>query len=549
MKLATRLALLFGALTAIFLGALTFLHAAQQRSAATLRNEIAGDKARQLARLVALTGSTLERFAADYTQWDEMCAFVSTHDPEWATINLEQSLASWNFHGIWVFDAQRREIYRHLRAPFTPHDLAETPSAPLIDRLCRPERLHFFARSPWGLIEVRTAPIHPSDETLTGEPPQGWFMTARRWDAAQFAQLGTLTDSEVSLAAEPATPADPAMVEINQSLPDWSGQPLFRLNLRHRSPLLANMLAYDTAEIALFLVFGLVFLGLATWVVHRWIHNPLRLIEASLQADNPALVAPLQANRDEFGRVAALIRTAAAQREDLRREVTERTTAEQELRRTFAARAALGRDLHDGVIQSIYATGMTLQGAGQLIHDEPREAQRRLATCVETLNRTITQLRGYITGLEAAGTPPVSLAEGLQKLLQEMHAVRDVEYAVHLDPLLAAALPQDTIVQLLFIAREAVSNALRHSRAGRIALRLDTVAGEPAFIVEDDGHGFNPADVASRGHGLDNMTRRAEEIGATLALESVPGRGTRVRVELPWAELDTDRPAPITPAP
>ena len=548
MKLATRLALLFGALAAIFLGALGFLHAAQQRSAAKLRSEIAEDKARQLARLVALSGNTLERFAADYTQWDEMCAFVLSHDPAWATINLEQSVASWGFHGVWVFDAARREIYRHQRAPFTAADLAAIPSSPLFTRLCGTDRLHFFANSPRGLVEVRTAPIHPSDENRNNEPPRGWFMVARLWDEAQFAQLGTLTDSQVSLAPLPGA-SDPAMVETNQTLADWSGQPLLRLTLRHTSPLLANMIAYDATEVALFLAFGLVFLGVATWFVHRWVHHPLRRIEASLQTGDPALAAPLQANRDEFGRIATLIRTAAAQRETLRREIADRTAAEQELRRTFAARAALGRDLHDGVIQSIYATGMTLQGAGQLISDEPREAQRRLSTCVETLNRTITQLRSYIAGLEAPATPPVALADGLQRLLHEMHAARPVEYDVQVDPLLAAALPQDTVVQLLFIAREAVSNALRHSRAAHIALRLDTAAGDPAFTVEDDGCGFDPAAAAGRGHGLDNMTRRAEEIGASLTLESVAGRGTRVRVELPWSGLETEHPAPPVTTP
>ncbi len=552
MKLETRLTILFGSLLAAFLGGLGALHWAQQRSAADLQEEIADDKYRQLSRIVTLAGSTLERFAADYTQWDEMCAFVASRDPAWAEINLEQSLASWRFQGVWILDSAQREIYRHLAPPFTADDLAEFPSPALIEHLCGRDPTHFFADSPRGLLEVRTAAIHPSDENRSGEPPQGWFVVARLWDAAQFAQLGALTESSVTLG--PPQPADKArglqaVAETQFPLPDWEGKPLHQLTLRHESRLLANMIATDATETVLFLIFGIVYLGLTSWFVHRWVRRPLRLIGSSLESARAELVAPLQHADDEFSHVAMLIRTASEQRLALQREVEDRKYAEAELRRAMAERITLGRDLHDGVIQSIYATGMTLQGVGPLMHSHPQEAQHRIETCVDGLNRTIAQLRSHIAGLEAGSAPAASLEEGLQKLLHEIRPARPVEYDVQLDPLLAAALPQDSIVQLLFIAREAISNALRHGLARHIALRLGTANNEPAFTIEDDGVGFDPAAPPHLGHGLDNMTRRAEEIGASLAFESVPGRGTRLRVELPWSGLETD-PQPLKdPAP
>jgi len=542
MKLETRLTILLGSLLAIFLCAIGILHWAQRHSATELQTQIAEGKARQLAGLVALSGNTLERFAADYTQWDEMCAFVESRDPAWATINLEQSLASWNFQGVWVLDADSREIYRHLREPFAAGDLTDFPSALLVRTLCAPQPLHFFAASPLGLLEVRTAPIHPSDETRNNEPPRGWLAIARLWDAAQYAQLGTLTESTIALASPPPEPPQPASaISILVSLPlaTCADMPEHRLWLRHTSPLLTNMVAYDADETVLFLVFGLITLGLATWFVHRWVRRPLHLIQGSLEADVPALAEPLLARDDEFARIATLIRTASEQQQALRREVDERTHAEAKLRRAMAERAALGRDLHDGVIQSIYAIGMSLQGVGTLLHTAPKQAHHVIDTCIEGLNRCIAQLRAHIAGLESDGTPPASLAEGLQTLLRELRPARAVNYDVRLDPLLAAALPQDSIAQLLFIAREALSNALRHSQARRIALVLGTTGSEPTFTIEDDGCGFIPAATADhRGHGLDNMIRRAEEIGATLSIESVPGRGTRLRVELPRADLE-----------
>ena len=537
MKLETRLSILLGSLLAIFLCAIGILHSAQRQSATELQTQIAEGKARQLASLVALSGRTLERFAADYTQWDEMCAFVESRDPGWATINLEQSLSSWNFQGIWVLDAGSRVIYRHLREPLATGDLPDFPTAVLVRNLCSPQPLHFFNASPLGLLEVRTAPIHPSDDTRSNEPPRGWLVVARLWDAAQYTQLGTLTESTVALASPPPEPPQPASsisILVSLPLPTCSDMPEHRLWLRHTSPLLANMVAYDADETVLFLVFGLIMLGLATWFANRWIRRPLRLIQGSLEADVPALAEPLLAHNDEFAHIATLIRTASEQKQALRREVDERIHAEAKLRHAIAERATLGRDLHDGVIQSIYAIGMSLQGAGTLLHTAPKQAHHVLETCIEGLNRCIAQLRAHITGLESDSTPPASFAEGLQTLLRELRPARAVNYDVRIDPLLAAALPQDSIAQLLFIAREALSNALRHSQARRIALVLGSTGSEPTFTIEDDGCGFDPAaTVGHRGHGLDNMTRRAEEIGATLTIESVPGRGTRLRVELP----------------
>ena len=551
MKLETRLTVLFGTLLAISLCALGTLHWAQNHSAAELQTQIADDKARQLSGLIDLTGLTLERFTSDYTQWDEMCAFVSNSDPTWATVNIEQSLVSWNFQGAWVFDADSREIYRHLREPFATGDLADFPSEAVTRQLCTAAPRHFFVASPLGLLEVRTSPIHPSDETRNNEPPRGWLAAARLWDDAQYAQLGALTDSTVALGAPPPErPSAQSAISILVSLPlpGIVNSVEHRLWLRHTSPLLANMAAYDTDELLLFLLFGLTLLGLASWFVQRWIRRPLQLIQGSLEADVPILAESLVSGDDEFARIATLVRTASEQRLNLRREVEERTQAEAKLRHAIAERTALGRDLHDGVIQSIYAIGMSLQGVGTLLHTAPQDAHRIIETCIEGLNRCIAQLRGHIAGLENENTPPASFAEGLHALLRELRPARPVDYEVRLDPLLAAALPQDSIAQLLYIAREALSNALRHSQAHHIAIVLGTTGSDSTFTVEDDGCGFDPAATTGhRGHGLDNMVRRAEEIGAALTVESVPGRGTRLRVELPRTALAPEPPPSSSP--
>ncbi len=550
MKLEIRLAILFGCLLAIFLGVLALQHPSQRRSAFELQTEIAGDKARQLARALALTGSTLERFAADYTQWDEMGAYVQTADPTWAEINLDQSLVSWRFHGLWVFSPEKRLVSRHLRVPLCADDVAAFPRTEILAHITSAEHTHFFLRTPRGLLEIRGSAIHPSDERRNAEPPQGWLVVAHWWSPNLVAQLGELTDSTVTIVS--ATPATPSAelgpkITANLPLPSWDGRPAAHLELEHTSPLLINMSAYDRGESYLLFGFGLVFLACAAICTHYWVRRPLHLIQRSLVSSRPELVAPLEGHRDEFGQVARLVRTVSEQRHALSREVEDRTFAESELRHAIAERAALGRDLHDGVIQSIYAIGMALQGIRPLLHAAPDEAQQRLEACVDGLNRTITQLRGYIAGLEADDNAPPSLAEGLQTLLREVRPARTVDYSVQLDPALAAALRPDEIVQLLYIAREAISNSVRHGLARHIALALARVDGETVFSITDDGIGFDPAASSGRGHGLDNMTRRAEEIGASLTIEAAIARGACLRVELPRATNETASPPTGTP--
>ena len=543
MKLKRRLIVLLGTLLAVFLAALLTLHVVQRRGITALRAEVARHLTLSLDRLLTLEGRPLERFTTDYTQWDEMCRFVAQPEPAWAEINIQQSLASWHFHAAWVFDADQREVYRAHQPPFTTGELSAFPSDEQRAALCRTTQSHFFFSTARGLLEIRTSPIHPSDEARSGEPPLGWLFAAQLWTASTLTNLGELTDSQATLTspAEVSRPqVEATAITIRQSLPDWQGHPLHQLTLRHASRLLAQIIEYDTHEVWFYLVSGCVFIGLTAWFLQHWVRHPLHLIGESLRLGQPGVAAPLVRRRDEFAGIAALIQTAEERRLALHQEVEDRTYAVQELRRAIAERAKLGRDLHDGVIQSIYAAGLTLQGLGPLLHLDPAEATRRLAICVEGLNNVIANLRRHIAGLEDDPAPPPSLADGLQQLLQEMHLVRAIDYRADIDPLLDAVIPPEYATQLLLIAREALSNALRHSNASHIALRLGTDNSEAVFTIEDDGGGFTVGPATRRGHGLDNMTRRAEEIGAVLLIESVPDRGTRIRVELPWANLPSD---------
>ena len=248
---------------------------------------------------------------------------------------------------------------------------------------------------------------------------------------------------------------------------------------------------------------------------------------------------PFAATRAEFGTLARLAETSLAQGEALARERDVRRRAEEDallnqqlLNRSLEEKIHLGRDLHDGIIQSLYATGLSLESARALAKTDAAEAERLLVQCRENLNQTIRDVRSYIAGLAPENLRQASFARAIAALAEELGAGREVRFEFKIDDAATTLLSPDQNTEALQIAREAISNALRHGHAKTIAVRLHTGDSGVGLLVQDDGAGFDPAHHAD-GRGLENIRARAERLAATLRVESQPGSGTRVLVTLP----------------
>ena len=250
--------------------------------------------------------------------------------------------------------------------------------------------------------------------------------------------------------------------------------------------------------------------------------------------------APYATSRTEFGALAKLAESSAAQGEELSRERDVRRRAEEDARlkqnlltQSLDEKIRLGRDLHDGIIQSLYAAGLTLESVRALVKSNPDEAERRLEKTRASLNDAIRDVRAYIVGLAPENLRRAGFGHALGGLLTELRAGRDAEFDVKIDDDAAAMLSPEQSIEALQIAREAVSNALRHGGATRITLRMHKSDRELCLLVQDNGRGFNTAGGRDGGHGLGNMRARAERLGATLRVTSQPGEGSRVLATLP----------------
>jgi signal transduction histidine kinase len=203
--------------------------------------------------------------------------------------------------------------------------------------------------------------------------------------------------------------------------------------------------------------------------------------------------------------------------------------------RVVEERQRIGMDLHDGVIQSIYAVGLTLEYInGQLAEGDLAGASERLRGAIEALNATIRDIRAYILDLRPRRFEGDDLVRGLERLLAEFKANTLIAVEFSADPNADRQLVPEARLALFHIAQEALSNAARHSRASRVQVRLLDGGADVALSLKDNGRGFDPERAERRvGHGLLNMRDRALAIGGELTIESPDRQGTEVRVRVP----------------
>jgi signal transduction histidine kinase len=198
-------------------------------------------------------------------------------------------------------------------------------------------------------------------------------------------------------------------------------------------------------------------------------------------------------------------------------------------------RERIGRDLHDGVIQSIYAVGLSLEDVPDLMVEEPAEASRRVERAIESLDQTIRDIRNFIFGLRPQLLDGVEMVEGLAALADEfrVNTMVDVELRAGAEADANSLDPERTL-EVLSVVREALSNIARHARATRAEVLVASDGGGITVTVSDNGVGFDPDAPRGLGHlGLANMDARMTGIGGTLSVESSRDRGTRIIAHVP----------------
>lgn len=202
-------------------------------------------------------------------------------------------------------------------------------------------------------------------------------------------------------------------------------------------------------------------------------------------------------------------------------------------------RQRIGMDLHDGIIQSIYAAGLTLElGLAHLSDGDVAAAETAVRGVIQRLNLTIHDIRAYLLALRPRQLGAAGLAASLERLLAEFRANTQIAVSHAFDPAVETALALPDHEALFHIAQEVLSNAARHSRATRLSLSLRLDDDWVRLTIRDNGCGL-PASAASAdaarpaGHGLRNIQDRARALAGEARFISPPEGGTEVRVAIP----------------
>lgn len=199
-------------------------------------------------------------------------------------------------------------------------------------------------------------------------------------------------------------------------------------------------------------------------------------------------------------------------------------------------RIRIARDLHDGLIQSIYAAGLHLERVRNLLAQQYGEASApadaELQGIIKKLNRIIREIREYIHQLKMPVSVEVNLKKEIERLIEELNFNADLEiYADYLCDECTWSLSQTP--QISFIVKEALSNIVRHAKATLATVTVDKRDGGLIIEVTDNGQGFNLTNVAEENdclkQGIKNMMERSKAIGGELSI-SAHSTGTKVQL-------------------
>jgi signal transduction histidine kinase len=237
----------------------------------------------------------------------------------------------------------------------------------------------------------------------------------------------------------------------------------------------------------------------------------------------------------------ALIAAFAAQAGVALEVATRRADAER--LSVYEDRDRIARDLHDLVIQRLYATGMSLEGTMPLV-TRPEVADR-IRNAVDAMDNTITDIRASIFALQARGSATESaLRADILALVDEMTQLLGFAPTLRLGGGLNTPIASPLAEQALAVMREALSNVVRHAAATKADVTADVDDGYLTITVSDNGHGIQPG---TRRSGLANMAERARMLNGDLAISTGESGGTKLRWRVPSAPEPAEEPVGPVP--
>lgn len=207
--------------------------------------------------------------------------------------------------------------------------------------------------------------------------------------------------------------------------------------------------------------------------------------------------------------------------------------SEQEVRLAFEERERLSQDLHDNLLQSLYAVGMGLELTKQKTQRLSQTNAKRIEETIDQLNGVIREVRNFIPRVQPPRIQEGTVADAIRSLVHSFMATGAGPVSLSIDDHAAGRLSPERSLHVFAITKEALSNSVRHAKATRRSVTLRQESGKIRLEVTDNGHGFETARRHNQGMGLKNMRARARRLRARLTIKSALNKGTTITLSLP----------------
>lgn len=580
MKVQTKIILLVSAIVVIFVSGIIVARRSQNAKFERIAQARTTERAKSFDAFLQHYGEPLAVLVKDSTYWDGMVRALHTQDQDWIVANLgDPALATYGANVVWIYRTDLAPFYAHNNLYADNLQEISLPKTAIPRIFAATKFPHFFLQTPQGLMEVRGATIHPSQDSARVTPPQGYFFAGRLWSNQAVRDMALFTGNEVQvLAAAQGAPKLPAKSDYGtlaflRELPDYDGKPLAYLFVKNTSSAVAELDRFTNVLIIGMIAFAFVMLGIVMAAIVHWVSRPLRCISDTLNRGNTAPLLKLQNDRSEFGKLAQLIRHFFEQRSVLMNEMSERRQTEEALKqseeqlRQAQKMEAIGQ-LAGGVAHDFNNLLTAIIGYSSLLV-EKLAGDRVACKAADSVRKAGEQAAGLTRQLLAFSRKQIlqprvidlnSLVLNMESLLRrvigehiDLRTIEDAHDArVKADP----SQIEQIILNLAVNARDAMPSG------GVLTIRTATVfldeessrvqAGLPkgdyvVLAVTDTGEGmdketqrriFEPFFTTKgpgkgTGLGLATVYGVVKQSGGGISLESAPGRGTSFRIYLP----------------
>lgn len=198
-------------------------------------------------------------------------------------------------------------------------------------------------------------------------------------------------------------------------------------------------------------------------------------------------------------------------------------------------RERFGMDLHDGIIQSIYAVGLMLEDVQRRVESDPGMVREKIGTTIQSLNAVIGDLRNYILNLRPHHFQGRDVVQGVYELARALRANTFINVAVQANGVKPECVTPEQTVEILHITQEALTNVHKHSRASEVEISIEMLNDRVLQLaIEDNGISITRERLrGGQGHGLRNMRERTKALDGEIEIGPVPDGGTRIVVRIP----------------